>query len=216
MYRQPRHVFCAFAILMSFLMVSCSPPTPDIESSKTAQAAPANETPAARAPAAEAPEPAPAVQPKRDETARDRQTAAAKPVTAVRPAAAATPAPATPPAPAATPVPAANSQQSASNSNASAPGTVALPAPQTPVAPPEPPSPAPAPAPAEPTTKHVTIPAGTEVYVLTIDSIDSETSHPNQNFKASLDKPIVVDNQTVIPRDPMSCSKSPKSSRPAS
>jgi hypothetical protein len=46
----------------------------------------------------------------------------------------------------------------------------------------------------------VTIPAGTEVYVLTIDSIDSETSHPNQNFKASLDKPIVVDNQTIIPR----------------
>jgi hypothetical protein len=46
----------------------------------------------------------------------------------------------------------------------------------------------------------VTIPAGTEVYVLTIESIDSETSHPNQNFKASLDKPIVVDNQTVIPR----------------
>ena len=198
MYRQPRHIFCAFAILMSFLMVSCSPPTPDIESSKTAQAAPANETPAARAPAAEAPEPAPAVQPKRDETARDRQTAAAKPVTAVRPAAAATPAPATPPAPATTPVPAANSQQSASNSNASAPDTVALPAPQTPIAPPEPPSPAPAPA--EPTTKHVTIPAGTEVYVLTIDSIDSETSHPNQNFKASLDKPVVVDNQTVIPR----------------
>jgi hypothetical protein len=36
--------------------------------------------------------------------------------------------------------------------------------------------------------------------VLTIDSIDSETSHPNQNFKASLDKPIVVDNQTIIPR----------------
>jgi hypothetical protein len=139
---------------------------------------------------------APAVQPKRAEPVRDRQTAAAKPVTSTRPVAAVTPAPATPPPPVPTPVPAANSQQTASNSNASAPGTIALPAPETPIAPPEPPSPAPA----EPTTKHVTIPAGTEVYVLTIDSIDSETSHPNQNFKASLDKPIVVDNQTIIPR----------------
>src|SRR5215472_8623711 len=180
MYRQPRHIFCAFAILMSFLMVSCSPPTPDIENSKTAQSAPANETPAASTPAARAPEPTPAVQPKRAEPVRDRQNTAAKPVTAARPAAAVTPAPATPPAP--IPVPAANSQQTAANSNASAPGTITLPVPQTPIAPPEPP--APAPTPAEPTTKHVTIPAGTEVYVLTIDSIDSETSHPNQNFKA--------------------------------
>jgi hypothetical protein len=141
-------------------------------------------------------EPSPAVQPKRAEPVRDRQTAAAKPVTATGPVAAVTPAPATPPPPVPTPVPAANSQQTASNSNASPPGTIALPAPETPIAPPEPPSPAPA----EPTTKHVTIPAGTEVYVLTIDSIDSETSHPNQTFKASLDKPIVVDNQTIIPR----------------
>jgi hypothetical protein len=191
MYRQPWHVFCAFAILMSFLMVSCSPPTPDLENSKTTQAAPANETPAASAP-----EPAPVVQPKPAEPARDRQTAAAKPVTAVRTVAAVKPAPAAPPVSVPTPVPAADSQQTASNSNASAPGTIALPAPQTPVAPPVPPPPAPA----EPTTKHVTIPAGTEVYVRMIDSIDSETSHPNQNFKASLDKPIVVDNQTVIPR----------------
>jgi hypothetical protein len=191
MYRQPRHIFCAFAILMSFLMVSCSPPTPDVENSKTAQAAPANEAPAARAP-----EPAPAVQPKPVEPVRERQAAAAaKPVTATRPVAAVTPA-RTAPVPVPTPVPAANSQQTASNSNASAPGTINLPAPQTPIAPPEPP----APAPAEPTTKHFTIPSGTEVYVRTIDSIDSETSHPNQNFKASLDKPIVVDNQTVIPR----------------
>lgn len=194
MYRQPRHIFCAFAILMSFLVVSCSPPTPDVENSKTAQAAaPANEAPAARAP-----EPAPAAQPKPVEPARDRQTAAAKPVTATRPVAAVTPAPTTAPVPVPTPVPVANSQQTASNSNASTPGTISLPAPQTPIAPPEPP--APAATPAEPTTKHFTIPAGTEVYVRTIDSIDSETSHPNQNFKASLDKPILVDNQTVIPR----------------
>jgi hypothetical protein len=32
-----------------------------------------------------------------------------------------------------------------------------------------------------------------------IDNIDSERSHPNETFRASLDKPIVVNNQTVIP-----------------
>ena len=33
-----------------------------------------------------------------------------------------------------------------------------------------------------------------------IDSIDTERSHPNQTFRASLDQPIVMDNQTIIPR----------------
>jgi hypothetical protein len=46
----------------------------------------------------------------------------------------------------------------------------------------------------------VTIPAGTEVYIRTIDAIDTETAHPNQTFRASLDKDIVVDSQTVFPR----------------
>lgn len=191
MYRQSWHLFCAFGILMSFLMASCSPPTPDLDNSKSAQAAPGNETPAASAP-----QPAPAVQPKPAEPVRDRQTVAAKPVNRARPVAVVKPVAATPPVLVPTPVPDANSQQTASNSNTSAPGTITLPAPQTPVAPPVPPPPAPP----EPTTKHVTIPAGTEVYVRTIDSIDSETSHPNQNFKGSLDKPIIIDNQTVIPR----------------
>jgi outer membrane lipoprotein SlyB len=46
----------------------------------------------------------------------------------------------------------------------------------------------------------VTIPAGTEIYIRTIDSMDSQTSHANQTFRASLDKDVIVDNQTVIPR----------------
>ena len=61
------------------------------------------------------------------------------------------------------------------------------------------PIPAPIPPP-KPTAKQVTIPAGTEVYIRMIDSIDTERSHPNQTFRASLDKPIVMDNQTIIPR----------------
>jgi len=32
-----------------------------------------------------------------------------------------------------------------------------------------------------------------------IDSIDTEQAHPNETFRASLDKPIVVDGQTIIP-----------------
>jgi hypothetical protein len=33
-----------------------------------------------------------------------------------------------------------------------------------------------------------------------IDSVDSETAHPGETFKASLDEPIVVDNETVFPK----------------
>jgi len=33
-----------------------------------------------------------------------------------------------------------------------------------------------------------------------IDSINAEKSHPNETFRASLDKPVVVNNETVIPR----------------
>jgi outer membrane biosynthesis protein TonB len=53
------------------------------------------------------------------------------------------------------------------------------------------------PPPPQPVT--VTIPASTVVTVRTIDSIDSKTNQAGQVFKASLDAPIVVDNNVVIP-----------------
>src|SRR5205809_994856 len=74
------------------------------------------------------------------------------------------------------------------------PAPIVLPSPQAdPI-----PAPAPLPPP-EPTSKRITIPAGTDVYVRMIDSIDSERSHPDETFRASLDKPVLVDNQTIIP-----------------
>ena len=65
------------------------------------------------------------------------------------------------------------------------------PAPVTPAAPPPPPPP-------QPIT--VTIPEGTIVTVRTIDSIDSATSSTGQAFHASLDAPVVVDDQVVLPK----------------
>lgn len=69
-----------------------------------------------------------------------------------------------------------------------------------------PPAPAPAPAPAAPATPPppqpitVTIPEGTVVTVRTIDSIDSKNASAGQSFSASLDAPVVVGDQVVLPK----------------
>jgi outer membrane biosynthesis protein TonB len=57
-----------------------------------------------------------------------------------------------------------------------------------------PPAPAPPPAPVK-----VTIPDGTTFSIRLIDAVDSETAQPGQTFRASLDSPIVIDDQVVIP-----------------
>ena len=44
------------------------------------------------------------------------------------------------------------------------------------------------------------IPAGTEITVRTIDSIQGTATGAGQRYKASVDDPIVVNNQVVIPR----------------
>jgi len=62
----------------------------------------------------------------------------------------------------------------------------------------EPVAAAPAPPP-PPQPKHVEIPAGTSVVVRMIDAIDSETNHTGEIFRASLDSPLVVDNEIVVP-----------------
>ncbi len=53
------------------------------------------------------------------------------------------------------------------------------------------------PPPPQPVT--ITVPANTIVTIRTIDSIDSKTNQTGQVFKASLDAPIVVDNQVIVP-----------------
>ena len=46
----------------------------------------------------------------------------------------------------------------------------------------------------------LTIPSGTVLKVRMIDGVDSETSQLGQTFQASLDDPIMIDGQTVVPR----------------
>jgi hypothetical protein len=68
-------------------------------------------------------------------------------------------------------------------------------------APPTPPAPVttpPPPAPPPPVT--VTVPESTIVTVRTIDAIDSSTSSTGETFRGSLDAPIVVDDQVVVPK----------------
>jgi hypothetical protein len=45
-----------------------------------------------------------------------------------------------------------------------------------------------------------TLPAGTNLVIRMIESVDSETNRVGQSFRASLDQPVMVDGQTVIPR----------------
>jgi hypothetical protein len=46
----------------------------------------------------------------------------------------------------------------------------------------------------------VQIPVGTAITVRMIDAVDSKTAHLGQTFRASVDEPVVVNGQTVIPR----------------
>ena len=61
-------------------------------------------------------------------------------------------------------------------------------APAAPVVPPPPPPPA-----------KVTVEAGTSLAVRLVDSLDSETAQQGQTFKATLDSPLAVDGEVVIP-----------------
>src|SRR5258708_18092361 len=54
--------------------------------------------------------------------------------------------------------------------------------------------------PAPPPAASDIIPEGTVLKVRMIDGVDSETSQLGQTFQASLDDPIMVDGQTVVPR----------------
>jgi len=53
---------------------------------------------------------------------------------------------------------------------------------------------------APPPVSGVQIPTGTTIVVRMIDGIDSERTRLGQTFRASVDEPVLVNDQTVIPR----------------
>jgi hypothetical protein len=55
------------------------------------------------------------------------------------------------------------------------------------------------PAPATPVAG-IQIPAGTAITVRMIDAVDSKVAHLGQTFRASVDEPVLINGQTVIPR----------------
>lgn len=162
-------------VLGSLMVVSCSRPAePPASPAPVASAEP--ETPAAApAPAepAENPKPVPPAQSQVKKT----------PVAKTEPAPAPVPAPAPPVAAPPTPAPVPVAAAPAPAPVASAPA----------------PAPAP-PAPVLPTTRDVTIPSGTLLSVRMVDSVDSKTDQLGQTYKASMDSPLVVDGQTIIPK----------------
>ena len=89
-----------------------------------------------------------------------------------------------------TPAPAANP--------APAPAAPAPPAPAQAATAPAAPAPAPMPAPKP--QEHVEIPAGTVVTIRMVDSIDSSRNQAGEEFAATLDSPIVVDDHAVVSR----------------
>lgn len=46
----------------------------------------------------------------------------------------------------------------------------------------------------------IQVPTGTEISVRMIDAVDSNTAHLGQTFRASIDEPVLVNGQVVIPR----------------
>jgi len=110
------------------------------------------------------------------------------------------PAPAEPPRRSAKPRPSTPRQRPVSSSS-----EMASAAPPPSIAPVQDSRPAPAqtaspatPAPPPP-PKRVTIPSGTNLAIRLVDAIDSETAQPGQSFKATLDSPLSVDGDVVIP-----------------
>ncbi len=51
------------------------------------------------------------------------------------------------------------------------------------------------------TSAYVTIPAGTVICVRTIDGIDSTQNQVGDRFQASLEEPLMVDGNVVVPKD---------------
>ena len=71
---------------------------------------------------------------------------------------------------------------------------------QPPPAPPPPPEAPPPPSAASRPPSGLSIPAGTDISIRTIDAVDSEHDRRGQTYRASVDQPVIVNGQTVIPR----------------
>ncbi len=56
------------------------------------------------------------------------------------------------------------------------------------------------PPPAQMASSGITLPAGTNFVIRMIDSVDSETARVGQSFSASLDQPVMLNGDTIIPR----------------
>jgi hypothetical protein len=112
----------------------------------------------------------------------------APPVAETKPA----PEPAAAPAPAPKPRHRARERSSASSNADSSPAPMAAMTPPAAAA-------APAPPPPPPPPQKVTIPSGTTMAVRLVDTIDSETAQQGQTFHATLDSPLAVDGEAVIP-----------------
>jgi len=59
----------------------------------------------------------------------------------------------------------------------------------------------PPPPPDEPVIRRVTLPSGTLINVRMIDSINSDSDHVGQSFKASMASPVLVNDEVVIPKN---------------
>lgn len=82
-----------------------------------------------------------------------------------------------------------DSMQSASNSSSSMPASTA-PAVAENTPPPPPPQP-----------KKITVPSGTSLSIRLIDTLDSEKNQVGDQFRATLNAPVVIDDEVVIPQD---------------
>jgi uncharacterized protein YcfJ len=159
----------------------------------TLPAAPANPAPAPAAAAAPAPAaPAPPSLRSAPSPAGPEAAAPAPPSLRSAPSPAApAPAPAAPEA--AAPAPPSLRSATAENSASTRPTLRTAPS--------ESPTPTPAPAAATAPTSTITLPAGTEIAVRTIDRIDSKKADLNHEYAASLDDPVVVDGVELVPAD---------------
>lgn len=163
-----------YPLIMSLLLVAACSAAPE----KKQLEAPAPQ-PQAQAPlVAPAPAPEPvAVPEKRASASKSTSKPALKPVNKPLPPVASSPAPSQPVTSNPEPMP----QQAARNA------PIELPPPPAPVKP-------------EPVIRKIVLPSGTLVNVRMIDSINSDTDHVGQAFKASIASPVVVDSETVIPK----------------
>lgn len=60
---------------------------------------------------------------------------------------------------------------------------------------------APPPPPPPPQPKKVTVPSGTSLSIRLIDTLDSEKNQVGDQFRATLNAPVVIDDEVVIPQD---------------